>query len=355
MHFKDVDRIPRFELYGFWPETIYRWYKESLPIGANLIDYFGLDKKVIFFANSEPLPNFITKTIEETDRYIIKHDVLGRVTKDLKTNVSMPTFIEYPVKNREDWEEMKKRYNPYDLRRHPNPALVVPGEDNRYIFNNEYYNILEDTVVILAVTGLFWKARDFLGTHRLLSFFYKKPGLIHEIIDFYTDFLIEMIKPIVNEAKFDIFFLAEDMAYKNGPHIGPNLFEEFMVSNYKKINGFLRSKGIDIIMFESDGNINELIPLCLKSGFNLIAPLEVAAGMDALELREKYGKKLLMIGNIDKRVVGKDKKSIEKEVTKKIHLTDEGGFIPGIDHLIPPSISLQNFKYYNKLVKSYIP
>lgn len=177
--------------------------------------------------------------------------------------------------------------------------------------------------------------------------------MICDILDLYTDFLIRLLKPIVEQVRFDFFFTPEDMAYRKGPHIGPELFGEFFVPNYKKIASFLMSHGIDILVFETDGYLNPLIPQCLESGFNCIAPLEVAAGVDAVELREKYGRKLLIMSNIDKRTLGADKKSIEKEVMRKIPLTDEGGYIPGIDHAVPSSIPFKNFQYYNRLLKSY--
>jgi uroporphyrinogen decarboxylase len=126
-----------------------------------------------------------------------------------------------------------------------------------------------------------------------------------------------------------------------------------MIPRYKKITDFFHGKGIDILYVESDGNINELIPIWLdECGINLHNPLECAAGMDAVALRKEYGKNLILCGNIDKRVFAKGKEAIREEVMSKIpFLIETGGYFPGLDHDIPPDISLEKFRYFVNLLR----
>jgi len=92
--------------------------------------------------------------------------------------------------------------------------------------------------------------------------------------------------------------------------------------------------------------------LWLEGGVNMLYPLEVAANTDAIEYRKKYGKKLILMGNIDKRALRNTKKEVEEEVMKKIpYLLKEGGYIPFVDHAVPPDVPLENFKYYLELIK----
>ena len=98
---------------------------------------------------------------------------------------------------------------------------------------------------------------------------------------------------------------------------------------YKKITGFLRSKGVDIIMVDSDGDINEIIPLWIESGVNGMWPLEVQAGVDAVEIRKKFGKECILWGNIDKRAMAEGPEAIKEEIDKKVpFLIAEGGISP---------------------------
>jgi hypothetical protein len=53
-----------------------------------------------------------------------------------------------------------------------------------------------------------------------------------------------------------------------------------------------------------------------------------------------------MIGGIDKRVLTQNKEAIETELHTKMPLIHKGGFIPTVDHAVPPDVSLENFIYY---------
>ena len=62
--------------------------------------------------------------------------------------------------------------------------------------------------------------------------------------------------------------------------------------------------------------------------------------------RKEYGRELLMAGGIDKRVLMQDERTIDEELDKKITLAFEGGYVPHVDHGIPPNVSYKNFTYY---------
>ena len=83
-------------------------------------------------------------------------------------------------------------------------------------------------------------------------------------------------------------------------------------------------------------------------------PLEVAAGMDPVYLRKKYGRSFCMIGGVDKRELAKDRISIENELKKLSPIVQDGGFIPHVDHRIPPDVSFENFKYYLEFKRKII-
>ena len=69
-------------------------------------------------------------------------------------------------------------------------------------------------------------------------------------------------------------------------------------------------------------------------------------------MRKKYGKDLILNANIDKRVFAKGKEAIREEVMSKVpFLVETGGYFPGLDHLIPPDISFENFCYFINLLR----
>lgn len=113
---------------------------------------------------------------------------------------------------------------------------------------------------------------------------------------------------------------------------------------------FFENTELTVIELDSDGNTEALIPLLIEVGVNCHWPLEVAAGMDPVKIQKEYGRDLALMGGIDKRELAKDKKAIEKEVREKIvPMLEEGGYIPTVDHAVPPDVSLENFLYYLEL------
>jgi len=84
-------------------------------------------------------------------------------------------------------------------------------------------------------------------------------------------------------------------------------------------------------------------------------PFEAMANMNVVAVRKLYGKKLALIGGIDKIALIEGKEAIRKEVESKVpSLAEEGGYIPSFDHGVPPDVPFENYRYYMELLKSHI-
>lgn len=355
--FKQVDRVPFTEWCGYWDETLLRWHCEGLPIGTSIEDYFGFDSGLRppypTVPNGIPIdmllvPRFVERTLEENDRYRLLVDNIGIKKRILKSSSSplgrMPQHIEWPVRNREDFQKLKERFNPDDPRR-----IGVQWSEELV----EYCNTQTEMPIGVHIPGFFGTGRELMGMERLLISFHKDPVLISEMFEFWIDFLMKMIRKAL-PFKIDYAEIWEDMAYRNGPHISPKLFREFIFPHYKTFIKFLKTNGVRLFILDSDGDLRPLIPLLVEAGVNCIYPMEVQSGMDARALRKQHGQSLAMIGNIDKRALIAGKTAIRKEVKAKFPSTDEGGYIPSADHLVPPDVSFSNYEYYVNLLKQHL-
>ena len=129
--FEPIDRPPYFETLGFWPMAVDRWHDEGLPRHVRHLrdrddfkpgditieEYFDFESyswpPFQGSATATPFwPQFEREVLEEDDEIIIFRDPSGVVRKDVKKGRSMPTFLEFPVKCREDWERLKPRLDP---------------------------------------------------------------------------------------------------------------------------------------------------------------------------------------------------------------------------------------------------
>jgi len=128
------------------------------------------------------------------------------------------------------------------------------------------------------------------------------------------------------------------------------MVRDFMLPNYRHIAQFCKDNDIPVLSVDTDGNVDELVPLFMSAGVNFIFPFEVAAGSDVLEFRKKYPE-LAILGGIDKRELAKGRKEIDKQIEMVEEMLSYGRYIPTVDHHVHPEVSWDNFCYYNKRLK----
>jgi len=346
---------------GFWQETLIFWVQKGAPPQLTNStfrgQFFGYDhsrgmREIVsglvnapyiageveaYLAIPPIVPQFEPKVLKDDEYTLTIINQGGQTVKVFKDDPQkMPMFMDWPVKDRETWKEYKKRLDPDTPERWPADwGFYVEKMNSR------------DYPVVLSVGGFYGFLREWVGTERILYMFYDDPALIEDMMDTVLHLELEVIKRTVKDIKVDQANFWEDMCYKTGPLISPDMVRKFMMPRYKKITDLLRSNGVDIIYLDSDGNVEQLVPLWLESGINLIWPFEVAAGNDAVATRKKYGKDLIIGGTIDKRALIKGKEAIREEVMSKVpFLLEQGGYFPSIDHLVPPDVTFENYCYY---------
>jgi uroporphyrinogen-III decarboxylase len=159
-------------------------------------------------------------------------------------------------------------------------------------------------------------------------------------------------RALVAGARFEVCLLWEDMCYNKGPLISPAHFRQFLTPHYRRLTELLRRHGIDIVFVDSDGRVDELIPLWLDAGVNGISPIEIGTtGADPLRYRREFGRDLLMFGGVDKRILAHSPAAIEAEITRLMPLMEDGGFILAPDHKVPPDVPLAHYQHYINAIR----
>ena len=353
LSFGTVDRVPFFEI-ALWEQTVERWKAEGLPAhsaNADLLSgntYFGLEGyDTVLFNMTFPEPCPEEEVVSEDERYVTFIDGMGRTRMALRSGtvrgmrMSMDSYIGFPVTSRDDWKRLKAKYAsnagdrvPKDwakvlarLRQSTRPSTFF----DRYFASFGYYSML----------------RNWMGTVGVSYMFYDDPQLVHECLEFLTECIMGWMEKPLREAQFDLYYIHEDMSGSQGPLVSPEMFRQFLLPPYRRFVAFLKGCGVKNVIVDTDGNFAPLIPAFLEAGVDGFGPIERAAGMDPRKLRAEFGKSFAMIGGIDKRVLKKGKRAVEAEVMSIIPpLIEQGGFIPTIDHSIPPDVSLHEFEEY---------
>jgi uroporphyrinogen decarboxylase len=129
------------------------------------------------------------------------------------------------------------------------------------------------------------------------------------------------------------------------------MVQDMMVEPYRRLTGFIKDHGVDLIFLDSDGMVDPLIPIWIESGVTGFYPLERAAGMDPVAVRARHGPGLRLMGGIDKRAMALGGAALEAEVARVAPLLREGGYVAWCDHYVPPGVSLANYQHYVRLVR----
>ena len=162
----------------------------------------------------------------------------------------------------------------------------------------------------------------------------------------HADFLIEAARPVLEQTTVEYINFSEDLACKGGSLISPKAYKTFIYPRLRRVVDYYKSHGVRYVCIDSDGNPEAVVPLMMDAGIDVLWPLERASDQDPVRLRKKFGRSLRLWGGVDKRELAKDKQAIDDHLRTFIPLIEEGGFIPAVDHTVPPDVPLENFMYY---------
>jgi uroporphyrinogen-III decarboxylase len=359
----DIDRFFRYE-FGPWPSTLELWKEEGLPHdtviegsrGTEEItfrSYFQFDELYRIpvdsgYTDSPFFPKFDEAILEKSMDHHIVRDVDGVIKKIFikDPDKSMPRFLEFPVKTRDDWEKLKKD--------HLDISRISGSIGDIKKISEDICEKDREFPVCLTACGGFGHPRNLMGDENLSYAYFDEPGMIKDMMQNWLDVNKEIIRLVAEYIEIDNYLIWEDMSYKNGPLISPKMFEEFISPYYARLIGYAKEHRVKTVMVDTDGDCRKLIPLFLDAGVDALMPFEVQAGMDIVQTRKDFGDRLAIVGGIDKRALSLDKNAIKKEVDRVLPFFAESGrYIPCLDHTIPFNISLDNFKYYLEYLRTY--
>jgi uroporphyrinogen decarboxylase len=337
------DRVPIHD--GYWDDALERWASEGLPrdIAADkddrLGEFFGTEIRLIRINDSFLVEE---KVLEEDDRYITRLNKNGGVVKFIKGRTSTPGLISFAVNSRAEWEEMKPRLRSVEGRL----PLDLESHYRRFRENDRF--------VMACVHEPYEASWSKLGPEFLLESMITDPGLVRDVFETMTDLEIAVCEDLLGRGyEVDGAWIWGDIAYSRGTLFSPQAYREILYPCHKRLIGFFTQRGLPVVN-HSDGDIRPVRPLLIEAGIRCIHPLETKAGMDLFELKREYGDRLVFMGNVDFEQVTRGRECAEQEIRTKVGLGKEGGgYIYHSDHSVPPTMSLEDYKYVLDLVRKY--
>ena len=352
--------------------TLDAWRKQGLrpEQEANWQEFVGEESPLsIGMLYMGPVPPFEEQIIEERgneriwiDGYGVKRlDAVVQATDGFATR----QYLEFPVKNLHDFEALRFRFDPRSPERHEvvNAADVErfasASPDGYRAYGGQSWKDRAELCraaadpVFCVVFGLYWTARDLCGFENLSIMFHEQPNLVHEMMEYWTWFLMELLEEPLSRIRVDEFVISEDMAYKTASMISPDHMREFMLPRYRRLYRFLKDKGVECVVMDSDGHSSQILDVFHPEVIDGIWPMEIAANNDP-EIYLQRHPRLYVGGGIDKRELRFDYERVHAEVAKRFRTARiHGGYVPVVDHGVPPDVPLRNFLYMTECIRAF--
>ena len=357
LDYAPCDRLPLVH-FGFWGETMQKWLKEG---------HFTLEELGGFPHNISPQqeklcreklgfdfgwecwlpgtffldPPFEREVLEvKNDGTRLVRNQYGATELESDEAGSIPAEVEHLLKDRASWEQHFKHRLQFSPERLDLPRIGKIIADPAYGWETNPRG--------LFCGSLFGRIRNAMGVVGVSMLYYDDEPLFREIVDTvgeltyrYTEAFLEL------GLQFDYAHFWEDICFKNGPLVVPEVFAEYVGPHYRKIAALLRRYGVKLVSVDCDGEIDALAPVWLANGVNVMFPIEVGTwGGNIGRLRQKYGPELRGVGGMNKHVFAADYAAVDREIERFRPMVEAGGYIPCPDHRIAPDAKWENVQYY---------
>jgi uroporphyrinogen decarboxylase len=368
---READRIPRYD--GFWRDTLINFRSEGMPepleiripiasqdepklVASPVNDFFNFDVDVMFLDNSMRCEAELLAMDEET---MIVRDRCGYVAKDFRRSASVPEFIDHVNKGEEDWKRLKKGFslNPGDPSRIDTESFFlrytqVPSWTEAEILFNEVRK--REKFLVFQGYGMWegtWRHHGF--TECLMDIVSEKAYML-DMFETICELTLETIEYALDMGmKPDGYWMVEDLGCTRSLLISPETYKEMLMPFHKRIGNYLHSRGMKFFM-HSCGKIDEILPLLIEAGLDVIQPLQANTGMDVRALKREYGRDITFWGNISAEALSGDLMGMEKEMIGKIEEAKKGGgYMYHSDHSVPSNVSYANYLHAMKLVDKH--
>jgi uroporphyrinogen decarboxylase len=267
---QEPDRVPHFE----WVHDLD--VIKALTNGGSyhdLIEQYDIDGVMV-------LPAYRKQTLGEPDLLVDEWGAVRRIGKD---NYAMPVDDQAPLKTLEDLKNWQVPDPDDDFRYEPIRKTVARFGGKR--------------AIILQMRDVWSGPRDYMGYAQLFVNLKTAPELVEGTVQRCVDHYIRVIRKAATLG-VNIVFTGDDVADNRGPMFSPVIWEEMFIPHYRRLVDAIHEAGL-YHWKHSDGNMYPLLDSICAAGSDGIDPIDPSGGMELSVVKQKYGHKMAIKGNID--------------------------------------------------------
>ncbi|MCX6928711.1 MAG: hypothetical protein NT154_36685 [Verrucomicrobia bacterium] len=248
--------------------------------------------------------------------------------------------IDYPIKTRAD-------LNGY---RPPDPAL--PGRDSEIVAAREMEN---DGIALLGgVQGPLTTAWLLMGYENISFALYEDPDLLTEVFKLSNEFFKEAARRSVAAGCVGMW-VSEDLGDSCRGFFKLDHYRKYILPPFVELVDYVAGLGVPALL-HSCGNITAYLDDLAQTRISSIHPMQRTAKMDLRAVKERYGQRFCLIGNIDssRTLPFGTPAEVAAEVKEAIDIAAPGGgYILASDHSLHDGIPVENIRELSRVGTEY--
>jgi len=221
-------------------------------------------------------------------------------TDEGNTSSGSDDTVTHRVSGRTCWKVHNEIQSIQDLINYECPEL--PDEEEKAQWFNDQIRLQKAfepyTMFVPGAACGFHATYDLMGLDLFSIAIYDARDAVEQLVLAMSRRFAEFAKVAAEKRLCPLYFIGDDIAYKGRLMFAPQFLRETFIPALRRCCEPPRNAGIKVI-FHSDGYLMDILDDMIKAGISGLNPIEPAAGMDIGLLKKRYGKNLILVGNVD--------------------------------------------------------
>lgn len=148
------------------------------------------------------------------------------------------------------------------------------------------------------------------------------------------------------EAGAEIIFMCADYCFNDGPFLSPSMFRRFVTPYLTQVVEAIHQAGAYACK-HTDGDIMPILDQLVESGIDALHSLDPMAGVDIAQVKQQYGHRICLIGNVNCALVqAGTKEQVRESATYCLEHggVQQGGYVYATSNCIFQGVPIENYE-----------
>lgn len=320
------DRVPMFDF--LFQEPLYDRLIGHRPGSYNGRDAIACALALDHDAVWIPFGGFsgFTPTYLDQDTYI---DEWGTTFRKTSSSWPIDAPVDFPIRSRAD------------LRHYTPPDPTLPGRTDEIEIACSLEK--EELAITGGVSGPFTTAWMLMGYERICYALYDDPDLLVELFKISNEFNKEAARRSVSTG-CEAMWVSDDLGDSSRGFMKLSHFQKYYLPYLAELVETIDGMGVPVLL-HCCGHFSDYLPDLAQTKIASLHPLQRTAGMDLRQVKEQYGRRFCIIGNIDssRTLPYGTPEEVTAEVKEAIDIAAAGGgYVLASDHSLHDGIPVEN-------------